>query len=364
MTDEGPRRLHRRRRIRWMIAGSAVVVALAVGTAVVLTRVGSGSAAAAPKGPAPVDTTTVTKTDLADRRSITGKLGYGTETTLAGQKQGTITGLPAMSDVLDRGKTVYKVDAKPVVLFFGDIPLYRPVGSGVTNGPDVKVIEENLKALGFGGFGAPDEKFTTATANAIKKWQKSLKLEETGTVNVGDVLITTGPFRVNSIVAKLGAPGAGDLLKYTGVNRGVSVQIKSSQRDWAKIGAKVSVAVGSKTATGTITGIAEVPPDPNPMPGSSPDSKFDVSIALDDPAAITAADATSVDVRFTADSRSAVLTVPVGALLALAEGGYAVEIVDGDRRRLAAVKPGLFSDGRVEISGPDVREGMRVVTTS
>jgi peptidoglycan hydrolase-like protein with peptidoglycan-binding domain len=364
VTEEGPRRLHRRRRTRWVIAGSAVVVALAVGTAVVLTRVGSGSAAAAPKGPAPVDTTTVTKSDLADRRSITGKLGYGTETTLAGQKQGTITGLPVMGDVLDRGKPVYRVDAKPVVLFYGDIPLYRPVGPGVTNGPDVKVIEENLKALGFGGFGTPDEKFTAATAAAIKKWQKSLKLEETGTVSPGDVLITTGSLRVSSIVAKLGAPGAGDLLKYTGVNRGVTVQIKSAQRDWAKTGSKVSLVVGSKTTTGTITGINEAAPDPNPMPGSSSDTKFDVSITLDDPAAITAADATSVDVRFTADSRSAVLTVPVGALLALVEGGYAVEIADGDRRRLVPVKPGLFSDGRVEISGPDVREGMRVVTTS
>jgi peptidoglycan hydrolase-like protein with peptidoglycan-binding domain len=347
-----------------MIVGSAIVVAMAVGAVVVLTRVGSGSAAAAPKGPAPVDTTTVTKSDLADRRSITGKLGYGTETTLAGQKQGTITGLPGMGDVLDRGKPVYKVDAKPVVLFYGDIPLYRPVGPDVTNGPDVKVIEENLKALGFGGFGTPDEKFTAATAAAIKKWQKSLKLEETGTVSPGDVLIATGSFRVSSIVAKLGAPGAGDLLKYTGVNRGVTVQIKSAQRDWAKIGSKVSLVVGSKMTTGTITGVNEAAPDPNPMPGSSSDTKFDVSITLDDPAAITAADATSVDVRFTAESRSAVLTVPVGALLALTEGGYAVEIAEGDRRRLVPVKPGLFSDGRVEISGPDIREGMRVVTTS
>jgi peptidoglycan hydrolase-like protein with peptidoglycan-binding domain len=346
-----------------MIAGSAAVVALAVATTVVLTRVGSGSAVATPRGPAPAETAAVTKSDLADRRSVTGKLGYGTESSLSGQKQGTITGLPAMGDVVERGKPVYKVDAKPVVLFYGDIPLYRPLTSGMTNGPDVRVIEENLKALGFGGFGTPDEKFTTATANAIKKWQKSLKLAETGGLNVGDVLITTGPLRVSSVVGKLGGPGGGDLLKYTGVSRGVNVQIKSSQRDWAKIGAKVAVAVGSSTATGTITGIAEAAPDPNALPGSS-DTKFDVSVSLDDPAAITAADATSVDVRFTAETRTAVLTVPVGALLALQEGGYAIEAVEGDRRRLIAVTPGLFSDGRVEVSGPDVRDGLQVVTTS
>jgi multidrug efflux pump subunit AcrA (membrane-fusion protein) len=364
VSDEGPRRLHRRRRTRWLIAGTAVVVAAAVGTVVVLTRVSSGSAIAAPQGPAPGKTTPVTKMDLTDRRSVTGKLGYGTETSLAGHKQGTITGLPAQGDVIDRGKPVYRVDAKPVPLFYGDIPLYRPVTTGMTNGPDVKVVEENLKALGFSGFGTPDEKFTDATAAAIKKWQKSLKLDETSAINMGDVVITSGPFRVSSVTAVLGAPGTGDLVKYTGVNRGVTVQVKAAQRDMAKPGAKVSLTAGQQTTTGTVTSLTEVPPDSNPMPGQSTETKFNVSITVDDPAKITAPDASSVDVKFVADSRTGVLTVPVGALLALVEGGYAVDVVEGSGHRLISVKPGLFSDGRVEITGPDVREGMRVVTTS
>ncbi|TCO58166.1 peptidoglycan hydrolase-like protein with peptidoglycan-binding domain [Actinocrispum wychmicini] len=345
-----------------MITGTAVVVALGVGTAVVLTRVGAGPANATPQGPAPADTTAIVKTDLADRRTVTGKMGYGTETALPGHKQGTVTWLPTAGAVIERGGVVYKVDAKPVPLFYGDIPLYRPVGPGVDKGPDVKVIEENLKALGFGGFGTPDEKFTDSTATAIKKWQKSLGLAETGTVNMGDVVVTTGSFKVSSVTGTLGGPGAGDVLKYTGVNRAVTVQIKQDQRDLAQIGAKVSLTAGGKSTTGTISKITEVPPDSNPMPGQSSDSKFNVSIALDDPNAITAADSTSVDVKFTAASHSNVLAVPVGALLALAEGGYAVELAD--THKLVPVTPGLFSDGKVEISGPDIREGMRVVTTS
>jgi peptidoglycan hydrolase-like protein with peptidoglycan-binding domain len=361
----GPQRLHRRRRARWLVTGSAVVVALGVGTVVVLTRVSSGSPVATPQGPAPGDTTVVTRTDLADRRSVTGKLGYGTETALAGRKQGTITWLPASGTVVERGGTVYKVDAKPVPLFYGDIPLYRPVGAGVANGPDVKVIEENLKALGYTGFGTPDEKFTTATANAIKKWQKALKLEETGTVSVGDVVITTGSFRVSTVSASLGGQGTGDVVKYTGVNRGVTAQVKADQRDMAKVGAKVALSANGQSGSGTVTDVKEAPPDDsNNVPGGTSETKFNVSVTLDDPAAITAADSTPVDVRFTADSRNGVLAVPVGALVALVEGGYAVEVVEGDKHRLVAVKPGLFSDGRVEISGPDVREGMRVVTTS
>ncbi|ONI78987.1 hypothetical protein ALI144C_28185 [Actinosynnema sp. ALI-1.44] len=364
MSEQGPQRLRRRRRARWMIAGTATVVALGVGAAVVLTQVGTGKAVAGPQAPAPAETTQVTKADLADRRSVSGKLGYGAETTLPGRKQGTITGLPAIGDVLDRGKPVYQVDAKPVPLFHGQIPLYRPVGPGMTNGPDVKLIEENLKALGYGGFGTPDEKFTDATANAVKKWQKANKLDQNGTIAVGDVVITPDSFRVSTIVASLGAQGTTDVLKYTGGSRGVIAQIKAEQRDSAKPGSKVTVNIGGKQVTGTVKQVTLAPPDNNPAPGQSPDSKFDVSISLDDAGSVTAPDGSTVDVRFTVSSQKGVLTVPVGALLALAEGGYALQVVEGESRRLIPVKTGLFADGKVEVSGPDVREGMRVVTTS
>ena len=346
-----------------MIASTAVVVALGVGTSVVLTRVSAGSSVAAPQGPAPADTTVVVKANLADQRAISGKLGYGSETTLAGRKQGTITELPNGGAVVECGGTVYKVDAKPVPLFCGSIPLYRPVGPGMDKGPDVKMVEENLKKFGYGsGLGTPDEKFTAATEAAIKKWQKALGLDQNGTINPGDVIITAGPFRISTVTAQLGGQGAGDLLKYTGVNRGVVVQLKSDQRDLAKVGAKVMVVAGGKSVAGTITRIEEAPPDSNPMPGSSSDTKFNVSITVDDPSKITADDGTSVDVSFTASNHENVLAVPVGALVALAEGGYAVELAD--THKFVKVELGLFSGGKVEVSGPDVREGMRVVTTS
>jgi hypothetical protein len=49
---------------------------------------------------------------------------------------------------------------------------------------------------------------------------------------------------------------------------------------------------------------------------------------------------------------SNVMIVPVGALLALAEGGYAVEVVDGDgTTHLVGVDIGEILDGKAEISG-------------
>jgi membrane fusion protein, multidrug efflux system len=67
-----------------------------------------------------------------------------------------------------------------------------------------------------------------------------------------------------------------------------------------------------------------------------------------------------VDVVFTASERKDVLTVPVTALVALAEGGYGVEVVSGSTSRYVPVTTGLFSNGRVEIEGSGIREGTRV----
>ena len=58
------------------------------------------------------------------------------------------------------------------------------------------------------------------------------------------------------------------------------------------------------------------------------------------------------------------LVVPVNTLLALAGGGYAVEVVNtAGVHRLVPVTLGLFDDaeGLVQVSGSGVRAGQRVV---
>jgi peptidoglycan hydrolase-like protein with peptidoglycan-binding domain len=358
---DGPRALHQRRRVRWVVVGVVLIVVAGTGTGVVLTRLSARPAEAAPQAPSSSATAELSKVDLAERQTVTGKLGYGAEHTLSARKQGTITALPAPGTVLERGKTVYQVDARPVPLFYADIPLYRDLGAGMTDGPDVQVVEDNLKALGFTGFGTPDKKFTDATANAIKKWQKALGLDQTGVIAPGDVLITSGPVRVSSVTAELGGRGEGALLKYTGTDRAVVAELKAAQKDLAKPGTKVGLTLGGKTSTGTV---ASVEPAAADSSGQNQEQKFNATITLDDPAVAGSLDAGSVDVRFTTASRQGVLAVPVGALLALAEGGYAVEVIETERHRLVAVQTGLFADGKVEVTGEGLQPGMKVVTTS
>jgi multidrug efflux pump subunit AcrA (membrane-fusion protein) len=88
-----------------------------------------------------------------------------------------------------------------------------------------------------------------------------------------------------------------------------------------------------------------------------------VTVALDDPRAGGRLDQAPVDVYVTTQSRKGVLAVPVTALLALQEGGYAVEVVDAaGQHHLVAVQLGVFSGGMVEVAGAGLRAGMKVVT--
>ena len=67
------------------------------------------------------------------------------------------------------------------------------------------------------------------------------------------------------------------------------------------------------------------------------------------------------------DSAPDALVVPVSALVALAEGGYAVEVVVGTlpdgslATQYVAVEPGLFADGFVAVTSPTLQEGDQVV---
>jgi peptidoglycan hydrolase-like protein with peptidoglycan-binding domain len=350
----------RRTRNRWLIVGLVVVAAVVAGGVVVMTRLASGTPAVKASG-AP-STTAVVKTELSEQDTESGTLGYGAEFPVAGHKAGTITGLPAAGTQLTRGQSVYTVDAVPVPLFYGSLPLYRPLTAGMDDGPDVKVLEENLKALGFDDFGRPDSKFTSATAKAIDKWQKSLKLPQTGTVAPGDVIVEPGPIRVAEVTGQLGSPAMGDLVKATGIDRQVTLSLSAGRQTIARIGSKVGLTIDGTSTTGTVTSIVTKPPDSGSGGGGA---QVTVTVSVDDHGAgAKSLDAAPVDVVFITGQKNGVLAVPVDALLALAGGGSGLEVVDGARRHLVKVETGLFARGQVEVSGPGIAEGTRVVTTS
>lgn len=320
-----------------------------------------GQAAAAPAPTLPPETTTVTKQTLMRTEEVEGTLGYGDEYQLKSGKPGVVTRLPAEGSTVSRGEALYWIDNQPVVLMYGDLPLYRALADGVDDGPDVQQLEENLAALGYDGFTVDDE-FTEATAEAVEEWQEDLGLEETGRVEPGQVVFLTKPVRVAEHLANVGDKVSGPVLSYTGTQRVVSVDLDVDHRSLVEKGDQVTATLPDDTELeGTISSIGTVArTSGGGQTGEEETSTIDVTITLDDPKATAGFDQAPVDIELVSDERKDVLTVPVAALLALREGGYGVEVVSGGKSEMVAVEVGMFADGMVEISGSGIKEGLKV----
>jgi peptidoglycan hydrolase-like protein with peptidoglycan-binding domain len=340
----------------------AAVAILAVGAGVVvasgfrLPHRGNGGPAHSNLPPA---TAKVTRQTLVDTQTESGQLGYGDDTTLSGRLGGTVTALPGVGATLTRGQTAYRVDDTPIVLLYGSLPAYRPLTVG-TKGSDVKQFEQNLYALGYRGFSV-DDTYSASTAEAVKRWQGKLGLPKTGLVDLGRVVYTSGPVRVDALKAGLGQPAQPGtaVFTYTGTTRVVTVELDVADERLAVRGAAASVVLpdGKRVAGKIVHTQTVVEPAQDNQAATT---KIKVSVAVTDAKALAGLDQATMDVDFTASRRENVLTVPVAALLALAEGGYGVQVVTGGTTKIVAVRTGLFSGGQVEVTGDGLAEGMTV----
>jgi len=359
--DRAPRRRRKRMRTAALAGGAVVVAGAAVAAAL---GFGGGSDGTTVSSHLPPATAKVVKTTLTETKNVSGTLGYGDATTVAaraGAQAGTLTWLAAEGSTVVRGKTVYKVDADPVVLLYGGTPLYRALHTGLS-GADVKMLETNLKALGYTGF-TVDDKFTSSTADAVKQWQDDLGLTETGTVAVNQIVIAPGQIRVADQLAEPGASATGAILTYTGTTRFVTVPLDVADQQLVRKGIEATVTLpDDKKVKGTVTSVGTVATKTTSGSGANQSSTttIDVKVAVADQTALGSLDEAPVDVTLVSDRRDGVLAVPVGALVALQEGGYGILVVDGSTTRYVAVKTGMFADGRVEVSGPQVIEGLTV----
>jgi peptidoglycan hydrolase-like protein with peptidoglycan-binding domain len=335
-----------------LAVGAAAVLAIGAGVAAA-TGFGlpDGEAASPPHSDLPPATAKVTRQTLVDRQSETGDLGYGDAVAVSGRVPGTVTWVPAVDTVVHRGEPLYKVDDTSVVLLYGSLPAYRALTLNA-KGADVKEFEQNLWALGYRGF-TVDDTYSSSTVDAVKKWQKALGLPQTGTVDLGRVVYAPGQVRVAEQKAATGDPASGAVLTYTGTARVVTVELDVADARLAAPGVAVTVKLpDGKSVPGKVTSTKTVI---KPAEGNNPaTTKLDVYVSIDDAPSL---DQATVDVGFTASQRDNVLTVPVAALLALAEGGYGVQVVDGGSTRIVAVQTGMFADGRVEVTGDGLTAG-------
>ncbi|MBF8185841.1 peptidoglycan-binding protein [Nonomuraea sp. K274] len=343
----------RRRRPLRVLAWTGGVALLAAAVAAAAVGFGGGSAGTAAATRTPPATVKVTRTTLTATKTVDGTLGYGDPLTVAGKSQGTITWLPGEGSTITRGHGVYSVDADRRPLLYGTIPLYRTLEDGV-EGKDVELLERNLDKLGYTGFDV-DNAFTWSTREAVEDWQEDLGLDVTGRVEPGDVVVADGRIRVAELKKTLGDPGSGPVLTATGTTREVLVNLDVADEHLVRKGMKATVELpDGSTVKGEVAGVGKVATET----GSGTDTATTVEVRVSVSGLKKSFDAAPVDVTIVSEQRENVLAVPVGALVALAEGGYGVQVVEGAATRYVAVETGMFADGKVEVTG--VNEGMTV----
>ena len=363
-------------RRRWRAAAvAAPIVAAGVTAGIVLSgppgRPAPPAAAAVTLGSAPV-----VRTDLVNTVQVGGSLGYAGSYTIVNQTAGTAyTALPPPGATIRRGQALYEVDGTPVTLFYGATPEWRALSAGVAAGPDVAQLDRNLIALGYGAGLVVSDYFTGATAYAVELWQAARGLPVTGTVPLGQVAYAPGPLRITGVTPVPGSPPqpGTSVLTATSPVPVVIADVPVGQEYLVKAGDSVTVTLpdGASTTPGVIASVASVASagNPGPSPGAGPGSgtsqdTVQVTVRLIRPGAAGHLDQAPVSVNIVSAQARDVLAVPVSALVALAGGGYAVDVVQGSAVHLVAVQTGLFSQTLVQVSGAGLAAGMNVEVPS
>ena len=363
---------HRTRRRAFLAMGAAAILAAGAGAGAFASRSGPFAAKAKPTTSTFSGATdTITKGDLQGQTSVSGTLRYSDSRKFKSGFEGVLIQVPASGAVLTQGDVLYRTGNETAYLMRGNLPAWRSFEAGMEDGEDIRQLETALRDLGYFDY-EPDDHFSWATTSAILKWQKDLDLPRTGTLPLGRIVFTPGDLRVGTVTARVGDRVAADteLFDVTSTTQVVDANIKLSDQKLAVAGTAVTIKLpDAKKTAGKITSVG-TPTEKSSGSGSgagsgSGESKervIPITVTLTDASATTNFQEVSVTVDLPSEKRTGVLSVPVGALLALSADQYGVEIVEsGGTTRKVPVTIGLFAGGRVEISGKDISEGQRVV---
>jgi hypothetical protein len=358
------------RRSRAIVSLVVTVIVIGVAGVWAINEFSADPAPAASDEDPELTTASVVRTDLIEVETLDGTLRYAEPGFVLAQAPGVVTGTPGEGRILTRGDELMEIGGRPVIVMYGDRPAWRTMSNGI-EGSDVEQLEENLAALGFEVDGpysdeeGPhvddsqfDDVYDGLTAELVRDWQGMLGLDGTGMVELGSVVFLTGPVRISEVVVDVGTPVAAGtpLLATSATYQEVQLWLDADQQDLLEVGDSVGLEFPDEVVS---TGVVEEISSVVTTVGTGPDARrvFEVSIRPDDVAVLEGLDEAPVDVDVESSEATGVLAVPVNALLALAEGGYAVELqlpVGGTR--IVAVDIGEFADGLVEVDG-ELSEG-------
>ncbi|HWD55506.1 MAG TPA: hypothetical protein VG346_10305 [Acidimicrobiales bacterium] len=348
--------------------------------AVVVVTDPFGTNAGAPGGLAdnadPTSVSTVGLGDISSQTQVSGTLGYSGSYEVVNQAQGTVTSLPAIGQVVSEGQVLYEVSESPVVLLYGTTPAYRALSEGATDsatsGADVENLNYDLVALGYlssADIASEPSDFTGYTKAGVEALQSSLGLTQSGTLALGQIVFLPTAARItgvgqNTVAGGPAQPGS-QILTATTTDRVVTIDLDADQQGDVAVGDKVTVTLpNSQTTSGTVTSVGTVATTPSGDAGGNSTPTITVLVTPDDPKVTGSLDQASVEVSITNGSAKNAFIVPIDALVSLADGGYALEVIGPKGvHTLEPVSTGLFDDAneQVQVTGSGVAAGQRIV---
>ncbi len=396
---------------RWPWVAAALLIGGAIGAAAMWwsTEADDTDDAAAAET---IVATTIVEAEMRDFLSFEewdATLQSGPTASVTSSARGTVTRTASVGDRIAAGSIVAEIDGAPVVALYGSVPQFRELEVNSEDGADIRQLEENLVAMGFDPDGTVtvDDNYTVNTGLMVERWETELELDEPDTVvDAGQVAFISGPSEVSAhaTVGSQVVPGqvllsaitltesgyvrlpddeaeldAGAtttpivLDEYDGDEAGRPTHVWSVEQgsivlaidvdriDEFPVGLTVDVELpDGEVVDAEITEVGEVAR--RVATGQGQETVTVVDVTVQPLAELDSAFTTGpVVVRVADESILDATVVPARALLALAEGGHAVEI---EGRGLVAVEIGAFEDGWVEITNGAVAVGEQLVVPS
>ncbi len=294
----------------------------------------------------------VRRETLQSSDEFNADLGFGETRSLQSGSDGTITWLPVDDQVIVPGDIIWEINQQPVPYLEGSIPMYRELFWGATKGDDIEQLEGWLINAGYGPDGwQADTSFNATTRRAVKDMQTDFGMTSDGVLSPSELRFGTTPLRVADTAFVGDRASEGPILTVTEATAEVTVQASSRQLTTFQNAPTVTIVLadGSELSA-TLDDTKATPADENGRFG------YTVTYVVDDPIS----ESQPVKIRVEKVLADDALTVPVDALIALAEGGYAVELVTDGGNVLRGVEVIDFDDTRVAVTG-DLEAGDRVV---
>jgi peptidoglycan hydrolase-like protein with peptidoglycan-binding domain len=239
----------------------------------------------------------------------------------------------------------------------------------MADGLDVAELQDALRTDDASGTSSVpvDGHYGARTVAAVRAWRTRHGLVAANDLPLGSVVFMPGSVRVGRHTTEIGNPAEPGSAPYatTGTTRLVSIELDVARRGTIGLGQAVHIGLASGgSIPGRVTAVGRVAHLPtNSTPDNAARPAITVSVEPLVPPPADEPDEEPVTVDLVTATRPGVLAVPITALLALAEGGYGVEVVGAHGRHvIVAVQPGLFADTMVEISGRDITDATTVVT--